>query len=261
MSNLKKIFRFLSSVLFYSVLTILVIIVFMFLSYFIDQRIGASKGEKRGPLFGAYIIISESMIPNINVYDAVVTVRVKQDQIKINDIITFINSEIETAGTPITHRVIGIVETENGIKYRTKGDHNNTEDFALTSPNEVIGKVYLRIPMIGYIQTFMTKPIGWLLVIVLPCLFIIGSDLLRLIGITKKEKDNSQEQGQSSINSLDVSSNLEIHSNQNSSATDNAITSRIADDILSNEQQQTNEVSSLSNSSNYSEDNQNYSDH
>lgn len=215
MNDFKKIFRFLSSVLFYSVLAVLVIVVFMFLAYFVDQRIGTSKGEKRGPLFGAYVIISESMIPSINVYDAVVTVRVKQDQIKINDIITFINSEIETAGTPITHRVIGVVETEDGIKYRTKGDHNNTEDFALTSPSDVIGKVYLRIPMIGYIQIFMTKPIGWLLVIVLPCLFIIGSDLLRLIGITKKEKNSSQEQSPIALDSLENSSN----SNQNMAPT------------------------------------------
>ncbi len=211
MNDFKKIFRFLSSVLFYSVLAVLVIVVFMFLAYFVDQKIGNSKGEKRGPLFGAYVIISESMIPSINVYDAVVTVRVKQDHIKINDIITFINSEIETAGTPITHRVIGIVETEDGIKYRTKGDHNNTEDFALTSPSDVIGKVYLRIPMIGYIQIFMTKPIGWLLVIVLPCLFIIGSDLLRLIGITKKDKNSSQDQSPIVLDSLEIPSN----SNQN----------------------------------------------
>lgn len=210
MDNFKKILRFLSSVLFYSILVILVVVVIMFFAYFIDQKIAQSKGEIRGPLFGAYVIISESMIPSINVQDAVVTVRVKEKNIKINDIITFINPEIETAGTPITHRVIGIIDTETGIKYRTKGDHNNTEDFALTGPNDIIGKVYLRIPMIGYVQTFMTRPIGWLLVVVLPCFFIIGGDVLKLIGVKRSNQDNQEEQ---LIEKLTVPDSLEITSN------------------------------------------------
>ena len=181
LSTTKKVWHIISSVLFYSVMTLVVIIALMFLVSFVDQKIGQSKGEYRNPLFSAYIIISESMIPNINVYDAVVTVRVSEDKIKVDDIITFISKEIQTAGTPITHRVIGIVETETGIKYRTKGDNNNTADFALIAPEEVIGKVYLRIPMIGYVQTFMTKPLGWILIIVIPCLLIIGSDVIKLI--------------------------------------------------------------------------------
>lgn len=179
-------------------MAILGVVILMYIAYFIDQKLGASKGEHRQPLFGAYVIMSESMIPNINVYDAVVTVRVGQDKLKINDIITFLSKEIETGGTPITHRIIGIVETETGIKYRTKGDHNNTEDFALISPEEVIGKVYLRVPMVGYVQTFMTRPIGWLLVVVIPCLLIIGSDIIKLVKKTSSKEENSRESEQES---------------------------------------------------------------
>ena len=191
LSTAKKVWHIISSILFYSVMTLVVIIALMFLVSFVDQKIGQSKGELRNPLFSAYIIISESMIPNINVYDAVVTVRVGEDKIKVDDIITFISKEIQTAGTPITHRVIGIVETENGIKYRTKGDHNNTADFALIAPEEVIGKVYLRIPMIGYVQTFMTKPLGWILIIVIPCLLIIGSDVVKLVKNGGKKEEQT----------------------------------------------------------------------
>lgn len=179
-------------------MAILGVVILMYIAYFIDQKMGASKGEHRQPLFGAYVIMSESMIPNINVYDAVVTVRVGQDKLKINDIITFISKEIETGGTPITHRIIGIVDTETGIKYRTKGDHNNTEDFALISPEEVIGKVYLRVPMVGYVQTFMTRPIGWLLVVVIPCLLIIGSDIVKLVKKTSSKEEDSGESEQES---------------------------------------------------------------
>ena len=197
MDKFKKILRFLSSVLFYSIVLILVIIFLMFLAYFIDQKLAAKEGKTRSPLFGAYVIISESMIPSINVYDAVVTMRASEEQIKVNDIITFLSKEIQTAGTPITHRVIGIVyDSEDETKiigYRTKGDNNNTADFALIAPDEVIGKVVFRIPMIGYLQTFMTKPIGWLIVIVIPCLLIIGSDIFKLVKSKQKEDDSANK--------------------------------------------------------------------
>lgn len=211
----KKFFRFLSSILFYSIVLILVIAVLMFAASFVDKKISMNNGEYRSPLFGAYIIISESMIPHINVYDAVVTVRVDADSIKVDDIITFISKEIETAGTPITHRVIGIVyEDESKQKimgFRTKGDHNNTADFALIAPNEVIGKVFLRIPMIGYLQTIMTKPIGWLLIVVLPCLFIIGGDVFKLIKTSKMKKSPTINKNIDNNSSVSSEEALENH--------------------------------------------------
>ena len=192
-NNSKKVINLLSSILLYSILAIIGLIIIMFIAYFIDQKIAQSKGETRSPLFGAYVIISDSMVPTINVRDAVVTMRVDQSKLKVNDIITFISKDIETQGTPITHRIVGIVYEDSETKskvlgYRTKGDHNNTQDFALIRPEEVLGKVYLRIPLLGYLQLFLTTPIGWMLVIVLPCLIIIGNDVLK-IGKTIKEKE------------------------------------------------------------------------
>lgn len=185
---------------------------------FIDKKMSMKGGKMVSPLFGAYVIISESMVPHINVYDAVVTIRVNEKQIQVDDIITFLSKEIETAGTPITHRVIGIVHDPNNqskiIGYRTKGDHNNTADFALIAPNEVIGKVFLRIPMIGYLQLIMTKPIGWLLVIVIPCLLIIGTDIFKLFKNAKLRKlddDTADKQSDTIISADNVRFNDELY--------------------------------------------------
>lgn len=189
----KKITHFISSVFLYAILAIVGIILIMFIAYFVDQQIGKSKGEARNPLFGAYVIISTSMVPSINVNDAVVTMRATEKDIKVDDVITFISKEIETKGTPITHRVVGIVyedppKNTKVLGYRTKGDHNNTQDFALITPNEVLGKMLIRIPLIGYIQTFLTQPIGWFLVIVVPCLIIITGDISKIIKSARKGK-------------------------------------------------------------------------
>ncbi len=191
--NWRKITHFISSVFLYVILTIIGIIAIMFIAYFIDQQIGKKHGEARNPLFGAYVIISESMIPSINVNDAVVTMRTTEKDIKVNDIITFISKEIETQGTPITHRVVGIVyedppKNTKVLGYRTKGDHNNTQDFALISPDEVLGKMLIRIPFVGYVQTFLTRPIGWFVVIVIPCFIVIVGDISKIIKSVKKGK-------------------------------------------------------------------------
>lgn len=188
----KGVLHFITSVFLYSIMAILGIIFIMFVAYFVDQKIGQAKGQSRAPLFGAYVIISESMVPKINVNDAVITMRVSEKHIHKNDIITFLSKDIETMGTPITHRVVGIVYEDSDNKkvlgYRTKGDNNNTQDFALIKPNEVLGKVYLRLPKVGYLQSFLTKPSGWLLLIVLPCLIIIGNDVYKIVKNYNKEE-------------------------------------------------------------------------
>lgn len=195
MDTVRKVLHFLSTVLLYSLLIIVLIIAVFFGAYVIDQMIGMKNHDDRSPLFGVYVIISPSMVPNINVYDAVVTMRVPTEKIEMYDVITFLSKDIDTHGTPITHRVVGIVETEDGkIGYRTKGDNNNAEDNALIMEDEVIGKVLFRIPMIGYVRNFITSKLGWLLIVVLPCVGVIIYDIGKLVGLIKNSKAKSDNE-------------------------------------------------------------------
>ena len=57
--------------------------------------------------------------------------------------------------------------TEEG--YRTKGDANNTEDAAVTPPEDVLGRVIAVIPGAGGAVRFLRTPLGMLcLVLALP---------------------------------------------------------------------------------------------
>lgn len=170
---------------------ILLVVVLMVGATVVDHFVSSNGSEKKSPLFGAYVIISPSMVPNINVYDAVVTIRSSKEKIEMYDVITFLSKDIETHGIPITHRVVGILETESGERgYRTKGDNNNGEDRAIILQKEVIGKVFLRIPMLGYVRTFVTSKIGFLVAIVLPLVSSFTIEILRAI---KKKKEVSSE--------------------------------------------------------------------
>ena len=63
----------------------------------------------------------------------------------------------------------------------TKGDNNNAPDDALVTENNIDGRVFLKIPKIGYVQYFLSQSYGWLICIVLPCLWVIAVEIVRII--------------------------------------------------------------------------------
>ena len=197
MEKIKKILHYLSSMLLYALLMILFVVVLMVVITIGDRAIALKNHQSKAPLFSAYVIISPSMVPNINVYDAVITARVPQNRIGMYDIITFLSKEIDTHGVPITHRVVGILKMEDGERaYRTKGDNNNKEDKAIILQSEVIGKVLFRIPMLGYVRTFVTSKIGFLISVVLPIITSLFLEIWRLIHRRKEKLKEKQQQNQ-----------------------------------------------------------------
>lgn len=194
--TLKRISYYVTKVFMYAIILLLVIIGVAVAAYVIDMRVNASKGAYEPPLFGAYVIISASMEPTINVQDAVLVYRVEPSDIKLNDVITFISTDNRFFGITVTHRVVGIVKTNDGkYMFRTKGDANNAEDAALVDEDHLNGKVFLRIPMLGYLQYFLSQSYGWIIAVVVPCLGIVFYDVFKLIrlliGNKKKKKDGT----------------------------------------------------------------------
>lgn len=129
------------------------------------------------------------MTPNLNVYDVILDTKVKKpEDIKVGDIITFISTSTMSKGLTITHRVVAIVETENGIEYKTQGDNNLTPDATTVQFKNVLGKVLFRIPQLGRLQYFLSSSYGWLIIVVIPALIIIISDIVKIIRLSGAKK-------------------------------------------------------------------------
>ncbi|MEG0909755.1 MAG: signal peptidase I [Bacilli bacterium] len=192
--NPKEIFQLISTILSWTLFVLLIICAAFLLYYFVATRLYATKGDKYEPKFSLYTIVSPSMVPNINVYDVIVNMRVDEPKdIKINDVITFTSSSSESSGMTITHRVISVIKDEAGnVSYQTKGDNNPVEDSGSVPFNSIIGRVGIRIPMLGRIQFFVASKMGWLFVIVLPALYIILKDLLKIFKLSKKKPNKRQ---------------------------------------------------------------------
>ena len=186
-STIKNIFKTISTILSYSALTLLIFIGVIFTIYLIDVKVQQSKGGVAKPLFGAYVIISGSMEPNIHVYDVIVTKRIEDTStLKKGDVITFYSNDNRFYGITVTHRIVEVIDAEKGI-FRTQGDANNVEDDALTLKENIIGKVIMRIPQLGRLQFFIASKGGWLLVVLVPCLGIIAYEIVKVAKLVGKK--------------------------------------------------------------------------
>lgn len=185
-----KFFKKLITVMSYSIFTILLLVGSALLLYFADIKIRASQGDYSPSKYNAYVVLTGSMEPTIMTNDVVVTKKKAKEDIKKNDIITFIASDPRFAGSIITHRVIEepiIDEATRSYKFKTKGDHNNVSDEVLVNYENVIGTVILDIPKLGYIQYFLAQQGGWIFVILIPALIVLSFDIFKLIKLIIKK--------------------------------------------------------------------------
>lgn len=188
----KSIIKFITDVISWTCLCILILIGVCIIWYVVSAKIYASKGEKYTPYFSLYTIISPSMEPNIKVYDVILDTRVDDvKDIKEGDVITFISTGSLSSGMTITHRVIEVINTDNGLRFRTKGDNNQSPDGALVLPENVLGKTLLRIPMLGRVQFLLASKGGIFIAILVPAVGIIVYDIIKLFRV--KEVSNKVE--------------------------------------------------------------------
>ena len=186
--EIKWLYNYMSSIVMYSIIVILILIGIALAAYYVDYRM--AKGRLEAPLYGAYVIVSGSMEPIIKVRDAVVTRRVDSNEIKVGDVVTYQSRDEAFYGILITHRVVNIKE-ENGKKvFITKGDHNQTVDRLEVYGDQIYGKVIMRIPKIGYIKYFLVTSYGWIIAIVIPSLGIIIYDIMKIFKNMKKMRQN-----------------------------------------------------------------------
>ena len=182
----------------YSVFLIMILVFLVIIINFIDQKNNLKKGIQKPALVSAYTIVSPSMVPNINVLDVIITTRVSDPaKIKVGDVITFNSTDYRSSGVTVTHRVKKIEKTSDGkYLFTTKGDANNTEDATRQPFSSIYGKVLLRLPKLGYIQYILSTVLGWLLLIIVPTVLIIGADIIKIIKTVKNDpnlKDKSKK--------------------------------------------------------------------
>ena len=194
----------------YSVFLIMILVFLVIIINFIDQKNNLKKGIQKPALVSVYTIVSPSMVPNINVLDVIITTRVSDpSKIKVGDVITFNSTDYRSSGVTVTHRVKKIEKTSDGkYLFTTKGDANNTEDATRQPFSSIYGKVLLRLPKLGYIQYILSTVLGWLLLIIVPTVLIIGADIIKIIKTIKDDPNLKDKNKKKAPKALKKTTNL-----------------------------------------------------
>ena len=182
---------FVTRAFFIAVFCLLFILCLLLFVYFGDLLINVKSGNYKSPIFNGYIIASQSMVPTIQINDAIVVKRENNDKYKVGDIISFFSSEYDANGMIITHRVVGKNQVSGySSNYITKGDNNSVPDRLSVNTSNIYGKVLFIIPNLGKAQQFLSKPINFILTILIPALVVIGYNIFKIFISFKKSELN-----------------------------------------------------------------------
>ena len=145
------------------------------------------------PITGNYKVLvgqSGSMEPAIHTGSIIIT----KPAVKYNvgDVITF--GDLKRNEIPTTHRINEIKNDNGKLSYITKGDANNAPDRGEVMSSNVIGKVWFSVPYVGFIIDFIKKPIGFLLIVVIPALLIISDEVKKIWLEVKRVKAKKQKE-------------------------------------------------------------------
>lgn len=140
-----------------------------------------------------FAVLSGSMEPTYMTGSIVYVKSVDYHDLEAGDPITFMLDEKTVA----THRIIEVVPDEEEpetIRYRTKGDNNDSPDGGLVHCKNVIGKPVFTIPYLGYAANYIQNPPGTYIVIA-GCAFLVFLAFLPdLFADDEEDKDKEKKE-------------------------------------------------------------------
>ena len=140
-------------------------------------------------IYKAYLISTESMEPELKKGDAIIIKKVAEDQLRVNDIVTFkINGEI------ITHRIVRIDDVNSEKFYITKGDNNNVEDSDELRFSDIEGKQIIKIPHLGNIVAGLKNGIVIILVVLIALIMYLNRIEMKEKSEARREKKKIEDE-------------------------------------------------------------------
>lgn len=143
--------------------------------------------------FRMFTVVSESMTPVYNIGDVLIAKEVEPSKIKEGDVISYLGKYSNFEGKVITHRVVKTEKKEDGKYYfRAKGDANIVED-PIVAEDQLYGVVVHKSLLLSFVYKIVGTQLGFFLCIIIPILFIIGSEMITSLLEKEEERRNKSK--------------------------------------------------------------------
>ncbi|GEN44340.1 signal peptidase I SipW [Alkalibacillus haloalkaliphilus] len=137
------------------------------------------------------VVYSGSMEPEISTGSVIgIDTNINPEALSEGDVVMF-QSE---PGVFVTHRVIDVVENNNQVMYRTKGDNNEAADSSLLLPENIHGvHSSINIPFLGYVMDFANSSLGIALLMIIPGILLVVSSGKTIYKALKEQRNLKEE--------------------------------------------------------------------
>ena len=106
----------------------------------------------------SFVVNGGSMAPSIREGALVISKRTDPLTVRPGDVVTY--RHVETPETPVTHRVVDVLDDKEGLRFQTKGDANATPDPELVSGALPVSRMVIAIPFAGSVLKFARSTPG-----------------------------------------------------------------------------------------------------
>ena len=106
---------------------------------------------------GLFVVETGSMQPTVKINNIVIVQRIAAENIKENDILTY----YEKGNNLTTHRAVSVDKINGEYYFTTKGDDNPDNDLDQVYYENVVGRVWFRVPGPMNILDFIKSPLFW----------------------------------------------------------------------------------------------------
>ncbi len=145
----------------------------------------------------AYIVESGSMAPEMPKGSIVYESWSDPSSYDVGDVVIFRPNNSEMNENLVVHRITEVREGNYTNHFRTQGDANSDPDPGWTPGYNIVGERNFWIPYLGYYIMFIgSRPILYLLIL-LPAVLIIRSQLENLFEALEKEQQKSRKDSES----------------------------------------------------------------
>jgi signal peptidase len=150
-----------------------------------------SGGPPRIAGYHMYIVLSGSMAPAFDAGSMVFVKPVEPEEIKEGDIITY--RGLGDSSFLTTHRVVEIIGSGKDLEFVTKGDANDVNDPNQVPGANLVGRVALAVPYMGYLMDFGQTKQGMLVLIVVPGVLLIINESYKLYKNVSKVNEHENK--------------------------------------------------------------------
>ena len=109
----------------------------------------------------------------------------------VGDVVTF-GKDTKT-DIPTTHRIVSSRAQDGVILFTTKGDTNEDKDTNEIRQSDVNGRVLFDVPYFGYIIDLARKPLGFIVLIIIPTLIVVYDEVVKIVREVKKMRKKKEE--------------------------------------------------------------------